>query len=367
MDRAETKTAGPDENRDATITLSAVVPCYNEGECIAELHARLSEACKGAVGEGYEIVLVNDGSKDNTWSLIEQLSRTDDHVVGVNLSRNHGHQLALTAGLSIANGQRIFILDADLQDPPELLAPMMARLDAGAEIVFGQRRKRDGETLVKRATASAFYRVLDYMTEFPIPRDSGDFRLITRRALEALMAMPEPYRFVRGMFSWIGFRQEAFIYDRTARYAGKTNYPFAKMLRLAFDAITGFSTVPLRLASHLGILLAILGVPLMTYVLAGWMSGKAVEGWTSLMAVVVILGSVQMLVLGLIGEYLGRTYMQTKFRPLFIVQDIVGGVSDRQYERVNQLGFFRGGGRMEPADGSTEIEDGRPNRNCTSG
>lgn len=323
------------------ISLSAVVPCYNEEDCIAELYARLSAACVEAGELSYEIILVNDGSKDKTWSLIKQLSESDPHVVGVNLSRNHGHQLALTAGLTVANGQKIFIIDADLQDPPELLIPMMAQLNDGADVVFGQRRKREGETVFKRVTASIFYRFLDRMTEFPIPRDTGDFRLITRRALEALLAMPEQFRFVRGMISWIGFRQEACIYDRASRYAGTTNYPFTKMLRLAIDAITGFSTKPLRLASHLGIMLALFSIPLIAYIIISWISGEAVEGWTSLMAIVVVLGSVQMLVLGLIGEYLGRTYIQTKARPLFIVQDILGHLSEEQIARVNQMGFFQ--------------------------
>lgn len=321
--------------------VSAVVPCYNEQDCIAELYGRLSAACKEVAEDDYEIILINDGSKDSTWSLIEQMSNRDPRVIGVNLSRNHGHQLALTAGLSIAQGERIFIIDADLQDPPELLAPMMARIDAGTDVVFGQRRRREGETLFKRVTASMFYRFLDYLTEFPVPRDTGDFRLITRRALEAFLAMPEQYRFVRGMVSWIGYRQEAFVYDRASRFAGTTSYPFVKMLGLAVDAITGFSIQPLRLASHFGILLATLSVPLIAYIIISWISGRTVEGWTSLMAIVVMLGSVQMLVLGLIGEYLGRTYMQTKGRPLFIVQDIAGSVSQPQYARINRLGFFQ--------------------------
>ncbi|NQU72687.1 MAG: glycosyltransferase family 2 protein [Rhodospirillales bacterium] len=341
MDISEAKSASTGSRNGATVSVSAIVPCYNEEDCIAELYGRLSAACREAAEDNYEIILVNDGSKDRTWSLIEQMSQTDSHIIGVNLSRNHGHQLALTAGLSIANGQRIFIIDADLQDPPELLVPMMTRLDAGVDVVFGQRRKREGETVFKRVMASIFYRFLDYLTEFPIPRDTGDFRLISRRALNALLAMPEQFRFVRGMVSWIGYRQEAYIYDRAGRFAGTTNYPFTKMLRLAIDAITGFSIRPLRLASHLGILLAMLSIPLIAYILIGWFSGKTVEGWTSLMAVVVILGSVQMLVLGLIGEYLGRTYMQTKDRPLFIVQDVVGRLTEPQVMRINELGFFQ--------------------------
>ncbi len=324
-----------------TVSVSAVVPCYNEEDCINELYGRLSQACSEATQGSYEVVLVNDGSKDRTWPLIEQLSQADPRIIGVNLSRNYGHQLALTAGLSIASGERIFIIDADLQDPPELLVPMMARVDSGVDVVFGQRRKREGETAFKRFTASVFYRFLDHMTEFPVSRDTGDFRLMTRRALNALLAMPEQYRFVRGMVSWIGFRQEAFIYDRASRFAGTTNYPLAKMVGLAIDAITGFSIKPLRLASHIGIGLALLSIPLIIYVLIGWFSGGAVEGWTSLMAIVVVLGSIQLLVLGLIGEYLGRTYMESKGRPLFIIQDIVGRLYDQRLTGMNHLGFFQ--------------------------
>lgn len=338
--------------------LSAVVPCYNEEDSIAELYARLTKACQASVGDNYEIVLVNDGSNDRTWLMTVDLSKKDRHIVGLNLSRNHGHQLALTAGLAISNGRRIFIIDGDLQDPPELLAPMMERLDAGVDVVFGQRRRRKGETAFKRFTAAIFYRILNYMTEFPIPRDSGDFRLITRRALDALLAMPEQFRFVRGMMSWIGYRQEALAYDRASRFAGSTNYSFSKMLQLAIDAITGFSIRPLRLASHLGIALSVLSLPLIGYVLISWGTGRTIEGWTSVMAVVVLIGGVQLLVLGLIGEYLGRTYMQTKSRPLFVIQDIVGQVDMLQIERANKIGFYQSVSRMDhPAGVSAPTEE----------
>jgi glycosyltransferase involved in cell wall biosynthesis len=357
MNIAQARPGPSDGTSDTLILVSAVVPCFNEEACIGELYTRLSAACRDSAGESYEIVLVNDGSKDRTWQLIEDLARTDSHVVGVNLSRNYGHQLALTAGLSAAAGQRVFIIDGDLQDPPEMLAPMMERIDAGIDIVFGQRRRRERETHFKLATAAVFYRILDYLTEFPIPRDTGDFRLISRRALDALLAMPEPYRFVRGMFCWIGYPQEAYLYDRTRRFAGTTKYPLTKMFGLAIDAVTGFSIVPLRLASHLGILLALLSIPLISYVVIGWISGNTVEGWTSLMAVVVILGSVQMLVLGLIGEYLGRTYMQTKGRPLFVVQDVVGPIGEAQYARINRVGFFYGFVRRPDIARATALPD----------
>ena len=303
------------------LQLSVVIPCYNEEDCLAKLYQRVSAAC-AACTEHYEIVLVNDGSKDRTWPMIQGFSARDPHVMGVNLTRNHGHQLALTAGLTMARGERILVVDADLQDPPELLKDMMALMDQGFDVVYGQRRQRAGESLFKKSTASLFYRVLLRLSETPIPLDTGDFRLMSRRALDALLAMPEQHRFVRGMVSWIGFPQTTLPYDREERFAGTTKYPLKKMVRFAIDAITGFSTKPLRFASQIGLILAALGALLVAYVVVAWLANKTIPGWTSLMAVVVVLGSVQMFVLGVIGEYLGRLYIQSKQRPLFLIQDI---------------------------------------------
>lgn len=304
------------------IVLSVVVPCYNETDGIFELHRRVSMVCKKYVGSSYEFILVNDGSKDSTWEAMQDIVKIDDKVIAVNLSRNHGHQLALTAGLSICRGNRIFILDADLQDPPELLPKMMARLDDGCEVVYGQRVKREGETTFKKITAYAFYRLLNRLVDVDIPRDTGDFRLMSRRALDVLNAMPEQHRFIRGMVSWIGFRQEAIQYERDARFAGDTKYPLSKMIRFAVDAITSFSIKPLKIATYVGLLVS-LGSALMTlYVLYGYVYGKTVVGWSSTMTVILFLGGVQLLFLGLIGEYLGRLFMQSKGRPLFIISDI---------------------------------------------
>jgi dolichol-phosphate mannosyltransferase len=307
----------------ATVALSAVVPCFNEEAGLSELYPRLSRACRDAVGDDYEIVLIDDGSTDRTWTIIRTLAERDAHVVGVNLSRNHGHQLALTAGLSICRGDRVLILDADLQDPPELVSEMMALIEReGADVVYGQRLSREGETWHKKATASLFYRLLGKITELPIPADTGDFRLMTRRALLVLQSMPEQHRFIRGMVSWIGFRQVPFHYHRSHRFAGETKYPFGKMIRLALDAITGFSTQPLRLSLHFAMVLGLVSAVLLVYTLISWLYFDAVAGWTSLMAVVLILGSAQMLFLGIIGEYLGRLYMQSKHRPLFVIAEI---------------------------------------------
>jgi len=291
------------------------------------LHARVSAAAKSAVGEDYEIVLINDGSRDASWSVMQRLSAGDPHLVAINLSRNHGHQLALTAGLDLCAGDQILIIDADLQDPPELLTEMRATLAAeGADVVYAVRRKREGESIFKKATAAIFYRALDRITDTPIPLDTGDFRLMTRRALDAFLSLPEQARFIRGMVAWIGFRQVPFVYDRHERHAGTSKYPLGKMIRFALDAITGFSTAPLRFASHVGLLLTGASALLVLYILIGWLMGSAIPGWTSLMLVVVVLGAVQMFVLGMIGEYLGRLYVESKRRPLYIVADVAGPV-----------------------------------------
>jgi glycosyltransferase involved in cell wall biosynthesis len=307
--------------------LSVVIPCYNEEACLELLHARVSAAAQAAVGDSYEIVLINDGSRDASWAVMQRLSEGDPHLVAINLSRNHGHQLALTAGLDLCAGEQILVIDADLQDPPELLGDMRATMAAeNADVVYAVRRKRDGETFFKKVTAAFFYRMLDRITDTPIPLDTGDFRLMSRRALDAFLSLPEQARFIRGMVAWVGFRQVPFVYDRHERHAGTTKYPLAKMVRFALDAITGFSTTPLRLASHAGLLLTGASALLVLYIVVGWLFGRAIPGWTSLMLVVVVLGAVQMFVLGLIGEYLGRLYVESKRRPLYIVADVAGPV-----------------------------------------
>ena len=310
--------------------LSVVVPCYNEEACLDMLHARISGAAKAAVGDDYEIVLINDGSRDKSWQVMQRLSAADPHLVALNLSRNHGHQLALTAGLDLCAGDEILIIDADLQDPPELLAEMrVAMREQGADVVYAVRRKREGESIFKKLTAAFFYRMLDRITDTPIPLDTGDFRLMTRRALDAFLSLPEQARFIRGMVAWIGFKQIPFAYDRHERHAGESKYPLGKMIRFALDAITGFSTAPLRFASHVGLVLTAASLLLMLYIVIGWLMGTAVQGWTSTMLVVVFLGAVQMFVLGMIGEYLGRLYVESKRRPLYLVADVAGPVKGR--------------------------------------
>ena len=303
-------------------SLSVAIPCYNEMAGMEELHRRVTASCAAEVGADYEIVYVNDGSRDGTWSALERLARIDAHIVAVDLARNYGHQIALSAGLRFCRGERILILDADLQDPPELLSPMMRLMDDGAHVVYGQRRRRPGETLFKKGTASAFYRLLGKLAEIDIPPDSGDFRLISRQVLDVLNAMPERHRFVRGMVSWIGLTQVPILYDRELRFAGESHYPFGKMLRLALDAITGFSIKPLRLASYLGLLTSALSIVMVCYTLVAWFLGDTLVGWASIATIVLVIGSVQLLVLGVLGEYVGRLYMEAKQRPLFAVAQV---------------------------------------------
>ncbi len=324
------------------IALSVVIPCYNERDGIAELHRRVTAACDAQAGSSYEIVLVIDGATDGTREAIVDLARKDIHIVAIDLARNYGHQIALSAGLELCRGERILILDADLQDPPELLGPMMAKMDEGFDVVYGQRLKRDGESLFKRTSASLFYRLLRRMVDIDIAADTGDFRLMSRRAIDHLNAMPERYRFIRGMVTWIGLKQTAFHYHRQARFAGTTHYPLRKMVLLAIDAMTSFSIAPLRFASHLGMIFGLIGLVALGYTIVAWLEGNVLPGWTSLAAIVLILGSVQLLVLGIFGEYLGRMYMETKRRPLYIVNeivcsDVVAEGADSQVHRLRTL------------------------------
>ena len=306
--------------------LSVVTPCFNEEEVLPVFLQRVRAAC-ATVTDDYEIVLVDDGSTDRTWTIMRG-AEPGDRIVAVKLARNHGHQLALTAGLELCRGDRVLVIDADLQDPPELLPEMMALLDAGADVVYGQRERREGESRLKLITADLFYRLISHLSDTPIPVDTGDFRLISRRALDVLNAMPEHHRFVRGMVAWIGFRQVPIRYVRQPRYAGQTKYPFRKMVRLALDAVTAFSTKPLAIASLLAVATSFCGVAILAYAFIGWVSGRTVSGWTSMLGAVAILNSVQLLMLGIIGEYLGRLYQQSKGRPLFIVEDLWTGAGD---------------------------------------
>jgi len=302
--------------------VSFLLPCYNEAEVLPETYRRV-KAVGDSLGRAYEIVFVNDCSSDDTLPQMIQLSGDDPSVVVLDLSRNHGHQLALSAGLHYCSGDRILIMDADLQDPPELLPRMLELMDEGADVVYAQRRSRPGDSILKRIACSIFYRFLRGLSETPIPLDTGDFRLISRRVLELILQMPERHRFIRGMVSWVGFRQTALLYDRDSRFAGVTKYPFWRLMRLALDGIVAFSTRPLALASYAGIVFAAGSVVLLCYILYSWLYvGKTPQGWASLMMVVTLMGSIQLFVLGIIGQYLGRMHEQVRGRPLFIVRNV---------------------------------------------
>jgi dolichol-phosphate mannosyltransferase len=305
--------------------LSVVVPVYNEVDGLEELWRRVTAACGDAAVTSYELVLVNDGSTDGTLERAARIAAGDPHVTVLDLARNYGHQVALSAGLAFCRGGRVLVIDADLQDPPELLGPMMKKMDEGYDVVYCQRTQRSGESRFKLFTASMFYRLLRRLSDTHMVENAGDFRLMSRRAVDHLNTMPERVRFIRGMVSWIGLRQAAFPYEREARFAGATHYPLRRMLRLAVDAITSFSVVPLRLASALGMAFGVLGLLVLAYTLFAWAAGGAVHGWTSLAGLILILGSVQMFLLGIFGEYLGRVFIEVKRRPLYIVKDVITG------------------------------------------
>jgi polyisoprenyl-phosphate glycosyltransferase len=302
--------------------LSVVVPCYNEEQGLGAFFERMNAACRAHAGGSYEIIFVNDGSRDATWPRIRAMSRIHPGVVAVNLSRNHGHQLAVTAGLSLARGQRVLIIDADLQDPPELLDAMMRKMDEGFDVVYGRRNVRAGETQFKRATAYLFYRLLNRMAEQPIPTDVGDFRLMNRQIVDRLNAMPEQDRFLRGMIAWLGGRQTDVTYDRDPRFAGTTGYSASKMIALALAGLTSFSTAPLRLAAIMtgcGVVFAFLvGV----YVAYGLLFGKVAPGWTSLALIIALFSTAQMASLAVISIYIGRIFTQVKMRPLYLIDEV---------------------------------------------
>src|SRR5258707_11998650 len=309
--------------RPKNMFLSIVVPCCNEEEGLREFHRQMTATARALFGQKYELILVDDGSTDNTWKVINLLSVQDRNVVAVRLSRNHGHQLALTAGLSTVRGDLVLVIDADLQDPPELLGPMYAlMMGEEADGVYGMRPSRAGESRFKRKSAQAFYRLLAHITRVNIPVDTGDFRLMSRRISDQLVQMPEHDRFIRGMVAWLGYKQVAYEYDRNPRYAGATKYPLAKMIGFALDALISFSMVPLRIATYVGALLTT-GLTLVgIFAVVSWILSGTVPGWTSLTLLVVMISSVQLLVLGLIGEYVGRIYIQSKNRPLFLISHI---------------------------------------------
>jgi glycosyltransferase involved in cell wall biosynthesis len=304
------------------VEISAVLPVYNEEESLPVVHKRLTRVFE-KLGRPYEIVFVNDGSTDGTEEIMRQLSERDPHVVSVLLSRNFGHQICLTAGLDHSSGEFIAMMDSDLQDPPELLPRMLAKIDEGFDVVYAVRKKRADESAFKKATAAVFYRLLRSVAGIDIPLDTGDFRVIRRNALESVLALRESNRFLRGMFSWVGYRQTGVYYNRPGRFAGETKYPLRKMVKFALDGILSFSSLPLRLATFMGFTFAALGTLYASRVFYVWVRGGTVQGWASTVLAVVILGSVQLITLGIIGEYIARIYDETRRRPLYFVREVL--------------------------------------------
>jgi dolichol-phosphate mannosyltransferase len=306
------------------VCVSVIAPCHNEQECIDEFYRRMQRVLE-ATERPYEIVFVNDGSSDQTAEKLVELQRRDQNVVIVDLSRNHGHQLALSAGLNVAQGERVLLIDADLQDPPELLPELMAAMDAGADVAYARRISRAGESSFKRMTAGLFYRLLRRMSKTDVPLDTGDFRLMSRRVVDILWQMPEPHRFLRGMVTWVGFRQVAVNYHRDSRFAGKTKYSIKNMMALAIDAITGFASAPLRFMFYLSAAAGVAAACFLAWTVYVFVFLRAVPQWAIMLFVLLLFSSINFFALGLIGEYVGRSFIQGKGRPLFIIRSVTRG------------------------------------------
>jgi dolichol-phosphate mannosyltransferase len=305
--------------------LSVVVPCYNEQEVIGETVRQLQEFCSAVDDLDVELLFVDDGSRDDTRKLLRGFAKADPRIKVVGFARNFGHQVAVTAGIDAARGDAVVLIDADLQDPPAVVHQMIAKWREGYDVVYGTRTERAGESAFKIATARAFYRLLNRLSDVPIPLDTGDFRLMSRAVVDTLRAMPERDRFVRGMVSWVGFRQVALPYRRAERFAGETKYPLRKMLRFATDGILSFSTKPLQLSVAMGMVSALLALVGIVYALSlRLFTSIWVEGWTALMIAVLFIGGVQLISIGILGEYIGRIYNEIKRRPLYVVEEYLG-------------------------------------------
>ena len=304
--------------------LSVALPVFNEADNLDELNERLTRVLD-ATGRTWEIIFVDDGSADSSFAKMAAFAKADPRVRALRFSRNFGHQMALTAGVDAARGRIVAVMDADLQDPPELLSEMLKKVDEGYEVVYAQRTKREGESAFKLWTAHAFYRLLKRWTNVDIPVDVGDFRLMGPQAVAAFRRLRERHRFIRGMTAWVGFRQVGVEYVRPPRTRGETKFPLRKMLRFALDGLTSFSHVPLQLATWLGFAVSFFAFLYILVVLALWVLNINVPGWTTLMVFVLLLGGVQLMVIGVLGEYLGRIYDEVKGRPLYLVAEEVGG------------------------------------------
>jgi polyisoprenyl-phosphate glycosyltransferase len=320
--------------------VSIVIPCYNEEEVLRECHAQLTEVLESACGKDYELVYVNDGSRDRTEEILRSLHSMSTQVRAVMLSRNFGHQAAVTAGLTAATGQCAIIIDADLQDPPSVIPQMLDYWRQGHEVVYGVRESREGESSFKLWTAQLFYRLINRLSDVEIPMDTGDFRLLDRRAVDALLSMPERHRLLRGMASWIGFRQIGLKYARAARFAGSTKYPLRKMLNLALDGIFSFSIVPLRFVTILGLITALIAAVGVLYsLIVRIFTPHWVVGWATLILAILFIGGVEMFCFGIVGEYIGRIYTEIKQRPLFLVRELLepGAIKDETSKHLSSF------------------------------
>ena len=301
--------------------ISVIAPLYNEELNIPVIYERLTKVL-GSISNSYEILFINDGSKDRSLSLVKELSAKDQHVKYIDFSRNFGHQIAVSAGLDHVQGEAVVIIDSDLQDPPELIAEMYAKFKQGYEVVYAKRRNRKGEGAFKKLTASVFYRLLSKMTSIDIPLDTGDFRIMDRKIVEVLKAMPEKDKFIRGQVSWAGFNQSFVEYDRDERMAGETGYPLRKMMKFAMDGITGFSNVPLKIVSWFGFMVSIFAFLTIIYTLISkYVLNNAVLGWSSVMISVLFIGGIQLIAIGIIGEYLARMNANIRDRPLYVIKE----------------------------------------------
>jgi glycosyltransferase involved in cell wall biosynthesis len=301
--------------------LTVVVPAYNESDGLREFHGRLAGVL-GRLDLDADVLYVDDGSRDDTWNVMSALRAADPRVATLKLSRNFGKELALTAGIDATDADAVVVIDADLQDPPELIPQFVQLWRDGNDVVFGTRSTRAGETRLKRFTSAAFYRVMQRLSATPLPRDTGDFRLLSRRAVDALKQLRERQRFMKGLFTWVGFRQKAVAYDRDPRFAGSSKFNYWRLWNFALEGITSFSGAPLKIATYLGILTAFLAFGFGIWVLAkALLFGDPVRGYPTLMLVILFLGGMQLMALGMIGEYLGRLYMEAKQRPLYLIDE----------------------------------------------
>ena len=315
------------ERASGLVTL--VVPVFNEEEVLGAFYERTSRALGSIESMSYELIFIDDGSRDTSYEQLAAFAARDPHVRVIKFSRNFGHQIAISAGIDHARGDCVAVIDADLQDPPEVLADMVSQWKQGFDVVYGVRSDRAGETRLKLWTASMFYKMLGRLTNIHIPANVGDFRLMSRRVIDQVKTLREKDRFVRGLVSWVGFRQTGVTYQRDARYAGETKYPFRKMLKFSFDGITSFSTLPLKLATWMGTITALIAVIYLLGVVVQKLLGYTVQGWATIMVAMLFMGSVQLICLGILGEYVGRIFNEVKPRPMYVVEEILAWKPER--------------------------------------